>query len=70
MSVEIKYDEWDEMICPTCKDGRLYFNHDHVAIEVESWVCTECPAEFHVDIEINRDWDNVREVKNNVSINN
>jgi hypothetical protein len=24
-------------------------------------VCTDCPAEFHVDIEIKRDFDNMRE---------
>jgi len=63
MSIKIKYDEFDEMICPTCTDGRLYFNHDSVGCEIESWVCTECPAEFHVDIEINRDFENMREVK-------
>ena len=61
MSIKIKYDEYGEMICSKCKDGRLYFNHDHVDLEVESWVCTDCPAEFHVDIEIKRDFDNMRE---------
>ena len=61
--MKIKYDEWGEMICPKCKDGRLYFNHDSVGCEIESWVCTECPVEFHVDIEIVRNFDMMQEVK-------
>ena len=61
MSIKIKRDDLGQMICSKCKDGRLYFNHDAVGGEVESWVCTDCPAEFHVDVEIKRDFDNVRE---------
>jgi len=61
MSIKIKRDDLGQMICPKCKDGGLYFNHGSIAGEVESWVCTDCPAEFHVDIEIKRDFDNMRE---------
>jgi len=63
MSIKIKYDEWGEMICPKCKDGRIWFNHNSVGCEIESWACTDCEKEFHVDIEIKRDFDNMREVQ-------
>ena len=62
MSIKIKRDDLGQMICSKCKDGRLYFNHSAICREVESWVCTDCPAQFHVDVEIKRDFDNVREV--------
>jgi len=61
MGIKIKRDDLGQMICPTCKDGRLYFNHESVGGEVESWACTDCPSQFHVDIEIKRNFDNVRE---------
>ena len=60
MSIKIKTDDFGNMICPKCKDGRLYLN-DNLDLEVEGWACSDCSAEFHVDVEIKRDFDNVRE---------
>ena len=61
MSIKIKKDDLGMMICPKCKDGRIHYKYDGIAGEIESWGCTNCPAEFHVDIEIKRDFNNVRE---------
>ena len=50
--------------CPKCKTGTLEYDFDYIGCEVETYHCTSknCDTEFHVDIEIVRDFDNMREV--------
>lgn len=48
--------------CPKCKTETLEYDWDYIGCEVETHVCTKCSSEFHVDIEIVRDFDNMREV--------
>jgi len=48
--------------CPKCKTETLEYHWDYIGCEVETHVCTKCSSEFHVDIEIVRDFDNMREV--------
>ncbi len=52
--------------CPKCKTGVLVYGHDEIGGEVEYHYCNNfksCNAEFFVDIEIVRDFDNMQEVK-------
>ena len=50
--------------CNKCKNGVLEYDWDYIGCEVETHQCTNCDAVFHVDIEIVRDFDNMREVLN------
>ena len=51
--------------CKKCKGGFLEYAFDYIGYEVETWHCEnkECSALFHIDIEIVRDFDNMREVQ-------
>ena len=51
--------------CQKCKKGFIEYVEDYTGCEVETWGCDnkECCALFHVDIEIVRDYDNMREVQ-------
>jgi len=49
--------------CKKCKNGVLEYDWDYIGCEVETHQCTNCDAVFHVDIEIVRDFDNMREVQ-------
>ena len=51
--------------CQKCKKGVLEYDFDYIGCEVETWSCDnkECCALFHIDIEIVRDYDNMREVQ-------
>ena len=51
--------------CKKCKRGFLEYDFDYIGCEVETWACDnqECSALFHIDIEIVRDFDNMREVQ-------
>ena len=54
--------------CQKCKKGVLEYDFDYIGCEVEVWGCDnkECCALFHVDMEIVRDFNNMREVKEGV----
>ena len=52
--------------CKKCKDGVLEYDYDYIGCEVETYHCKNkhCDGVFHVDIEIVRDFNNMREVLN------
>jgi hypothetical protein len=51
--------------CKKCKKGFLEYVEEYLGCEVETWGCDnqECYALFHVDIEIVRDFNDMREVQ-------
>jgi hypothetical protein len=49
--------------CKKCKNGVLEYHYDYIGCEVETYQCTNCDSVFHVDIEIVRDFNNMREVQ-------
>tara|TARA_R110001583_G_scaffold179165_1_gene335710 strand:+ start:41 stop:214 length:174 start_codon:yes stop_codon:yes gene_type:complete len=54
--------------CKKCKDGVLEYDYDYIGCEVETYHCKnkDCDGVFHVDIEIVRDFNNMREVKESI----
>ena len=52
--------------CTKCKTGVLEYVEDYVSCEVEVWACTnnKCNGEFHVPIDIVREFNFMQEVKN------
>ncbi len=49
--------------CKKCKNGVLEYHYDLTGGETEVYQCTNCDSVFHIDIEIIRDYDNMREVQ-------
>ena len=52
-------------VCKKCKNGVLEYDYDYIGCEVETYHCKnkDCDGVFHVDIEIVRDFNNMREAK-------
>jgi len=49
--------------CKKCKNGVLEYHYDLTGGEIEVYQCSDCDSVFHVDIEIVRDFNNMREAK-------
>ena len=49
--------------CNKCKKGILEYHYDKTGGETEVYQCNNCDSVFHVDIEIVRDYNNMREVQ-------
>ena len=49
--------------CKKCKNGVLEYHYDKTGGETEVYQCNNCDGVFHVDIEIVRDFNNMREVR-------
>ena len=50
--------------CQKCKKGVLEYGYDWTTGgETEVYQCSNCDSVFHVDVEIVRDYNNMREVQ-------
>tara|TARA_Y100000401_G_C8243375_1_gene184229 strand:- start:81 stop:233 length:153 start_codon:yes stop_codon:yes gene_type:complete len=48
-------------VSPCCKADFVWVDGDGVEYEVFS--CEKCDKEFHIDIEVKRYWESIRELK-------
>jgi hypothetical protein len=49
--------------CPKCCKDNLTYVGDNCTGEIEDWHCMSCDTFYEVDVEIKRDFNNMREVQ-------
>jgi len=48
-------------VCPKCKKGILEFG-ESIGVYTEYYYCSVCNIDYEVDVELVRDWADIREV--------